>query len=190
MQSSSASNLGGSWESFLEPEVTQGSLEHRKLLLDLYDREQVPLRRYLMFLSVKPESAEEFVQEAFLRLHQHLGVGGERTNLRAWLYRVVHNLAMSEMQTARNRRSETIEESAIAGQIEDRRDNPEEILLASQRQRSVEAALATLPEPQRRCLVLRSQGLKYREIAEVLGLSTSTVGEHIQRGINQIKESL
>jgi len=165
-------------------------MEHRKLLLDLYDREQVPLRRYLMFLSVRPEAAEEFVQEAFLRLHQHLQSGGERTNLRAWLYRVVHNLAVSEMQAARNRWTETIEGVGAASQIVDQRENPEEVFVAGQRQQRLEAALVKLPDVQRRCLVLRSQGLKYREIGEVLGLSTSTVGEHIQRGINQIKESL
>jgi len=165
-------------------------MEHRKLLLDLYDREQVPLRRYLMFLSVRPEAAEEFVQEAFLRLHQHLQSGGERTNLRAWLYRVVHNLAVSEMQSARNRWTEAIEEAGAASQIVDQRENPEEVFVAGQRQQRLEAALVKLPDVQRRCLVLRSQGLKYREIGEVLGLSTSTVGEHIQRGINQIKESL
>jgi RNA polymerase sigma-70 factor, ECF subfamily len=174
----------------LELEAGQNPMEDRQLLLDLYDREQVPLRRYLLFLSVRPESAEEFVQEAFLRLHQHLQAGSERTNLRAWLYRVVHNLAMSEMQAARNRYTEAMEESGAAGQIVDRRDNPEETFLADQQQRTVQGALERLPEPQRSCLVLRSQGLKYREIAEILGLSTSTVGEHIQRGISQIRESL
>ena len=165
-------------------------MEPRKLLLDLFDREQIPLRRYLMFLGVRPEAAEEFVQEAFLRLHQHLQSGGERTNLRAWLYRVVHNLAVSEMQSARNRWTETLEEAGAASQVVDRRHSPEEVFLAGQQQQKLEAALKRLPEAQRRCLVLRSQGLKYREIGEVLGLSTSTVGEHIQRGINQIKESL
>ena len=186
MQVSSAPNVESTWA----PEATQESMDHRKLLLDLYDREQVPLRRYLMFLGARPEAGEEFVQEAFLRLHQHLQSAGERTNLRAWLYRVVHNLAVSEMQAARNRWTESIEETGAAVQIVDRRDTPEELLQARQQQQTLEAALIRLPEAQRRCLVLRSQGLKYREIAEALGLSTSTVGEHIQRGINQIKESL
>jgi RNA polymerase sigma-70 factor (ECF subfamily) len=190
MQSNPASDLPGSWEKFLEPEKTRDEIEPKKLVLDLYDREQVPLRRYLMFLGLVPESAEEFVQEAFLRLHQHLLSGGERSNLRAWLYRVVHNLAVSDMQAARNRLTEVMDAAGPAGQIVDHRDNPEEVFLADQRYRSVRAALSRLPELQRRCLVLRSQGLKYREIAEVLGLSTSTVGEHVQRGINQVKEGL
>src|SRR5208283_504560 len=101
-----------------------------------------------------------------------------------------HNLAVSEMQAARNRWTEAIEPTGLASQIVDRRESPEQLLHARQQQQALESALRRLPETQRRCLVLRSQGLKYREIAEVLGLSTSTVGEHIQRGINQIKESL
>src|SRR5208283_6074974 len=141
MQVSSAPNVGSPWE----PETTQDSMEHRKLLVDLYDREQVPLRRYLMFLSVRPEAAEEFVQEAFLRLHQHLQSGGERTNLRAWLYRVVHNLAVSEMQAARNRWTEAIEPTGLASQIVDRRESPEEVFVAGQRQQRLEAALVKLP---------------------------------------------
>jgi RNA polymerase sigma-70 factor (ECF subfamily) len=186
MQVSSVPNVESPWT----PEATRETMEHRKLLLDLYDREQVPLRRYLMFFGMRPEAGEEFVQEAFLRLHQHLQSGGERTNLRAWLYRVVHNLAVSEMQAARNRWTEAIGETGAASQIVDRRDSPEELLQARQQKQTLERALKKLPEAQRRCLVLRSQGLKYREIAEVLGLSTSTVGEHMQRGIIQIKESL
>jgi RNA polymerase sigma-70 factor (ECF subfamily) len=47
-----------------------------------------------------------------------------------------------------------------------------------------------LSAAQRECLVLRSQGLKYREIADVLNVSTSTVGENIQRGLERLKEVL
>ncbi|MGH9609896.1 MAG: sigma factor-like helix-turn-helix DNA-binding protein [Bryobacteraceae bacterium] len=43
---------------------------------------------------------------------------------------------------------------------------------------------------QRECLVLRAQGFKYREIAEVLNVSASTVGENIQRGLARLKERL
>jgi RNA polymerase sigma-70 factor, ECF subfamily len=52
------------------------------------------------------------------------------------------------------------------------------------------AAMIELSTAQRECLVLRAQGLKYREIAEVLNLSTSAVGENIQRGLERLKELL
>ncbi len=48
----------------------------------------------------------------------------------------------------------------------------------------------TLSPAQRDCLALRTRGLKYREIGEVLNLSVSTVGENVQRGLEKLKELL
>jgi RNA polymerase sigma-70 factor (ECF subfamily) len=47
-----------------------------------------------------------------------------------------------------------------------------------------------LSPAQRSCLVLRAQGLKYREVAEALNLSVSTVAENVQRGLERLKELL
>ena len=55
-----------------------------QLLLDFYDREQTPLKRYVAMLGVDPETARDVVQEAFLKLHEHLLAGGDQSNLRAW----------------------------------------------------------------------------------------------------------
>jgi RNA polymerase sigma-70 factor, ECF subfamily len=71
----------------------------RRLVLEHYDRESQALHRYLLFLGLDPETAQEIVQESFLKLHQHLLANGDRTNLRAWLFRVAHNLGRNA-QTA------------------------------------------------------------------------------------------
>jgi len=47
-----------------------------------------------------------------------------------------------------------------------------------------------LSAAQKDCLILRAQGLKYREIADVLKLSVSTVAENVQRGLDRLKESM
>ena len=73
-----------------------GSVEignHSRILLDLYDREQTPLKRYVAMLGIDAETARDIVQEGFLKLHEHLLAGGDQANLRAWLYRVVDNNA-------------------------------------------------------------------------------------------------
>ena len=162
---------------------------HRQLVLDYYDREQLSLRRYLLFLGLDQESCREIVQETFLKLHEHLLAGGDRTNLRAWLYRVAHNLARNNQTAFHASRTESLTEATKAGALADSKSAEDE-LLANERMQRVSRAMEQLSTAQRDCLIFRSQGLKYREIAEILNLSTSTVGENIQRGLDKLKELL
>jgi RNA polymerase sigma-70 factor, ECF subfamily len=56
--------------------------------------------------------------------------------------------------------------------------------------RRLTAALESLSPQQRNCLYLRSEGLRYREIAEVMGIGSSTVGEFLTRAIRRLSEVL
>jgi DNA-directed RNA polymerase specialized sigma24 family protein len=47
-----------------------------------------------------------------------------------------------------------------------------------------------LSDPQRHCLHLRAKGFRYREIAEIIGVSTSTVGEAMQRVVKRLRKAL
>jgi len=165
-----------------------GNGDHSRLLLDLYDREQAPLKRYLAMLGVDPETARDVVQDGFLKLHEHLLAGGEQGNLRAWLYRVVHNGARNTQTSFGARRTGSIDDLDPAASPAAKDLSAEDELLDKERERRVGHAIAQLSVTQRDCLVLRSQGLKYREIAEALQLSVSTVGDNIQRGLERLKE--
>src|SRR3954452_9655267 len=81
----------------------------RRLVLEYYDREHLAIRRYLSFLSVNPETARDIVQESFLKLHEHLLANGDRTNLRAWLYRVAHNLARNAQMASHWVRTDSLD---------------------------------------------------------------------------------
>jgi RNA polymerase sigma-70 factor (ECF subfamily) len=160
----------------------------RRLVLEHYDQEHVPLRRYLSCLGLDADASQEIVQESFLKLHEHLLAGGDRANLRAWLYRVAHNLARN-MQTAfRATRTEALPEELGTGALPSSAASAEEDLLARERLERLQQAIEQLSVPQRQCLLLRAQGFKYREIAEVLNLSISAVGENVQRGLEKLKE--
>lgn len=162
----------------------------RRLVMEHYEQEHAALRRYLNCLGLNADEAQEILQESFLKLHQHLLAGGSRTNLRSWLYRVAHNLARN-MQTAFSaRKREAIPEDAGPGALAWSGTSPEEDLLARERCRRLSKAVAELSATQRECLALRAQGFKYREIAEVLNLSISAVGDNIQRGLERLKERL
>src|SRR5215469_9391478 len=160
----------------------------RELVLAHYDREQLPLRRYLLFLGVDAESARETVQEAFLKLHEHLLANGDSSNLRAWLYRVAHNIARNAQSAFASSRTDLVAEFTGAGEPAAACVSAEEELLEKERLTRLRLAIERLSPAQKECLVLRAQGFKYREIAEVLGLSVSTVAENVQRGLDRLKE--
>jgi RNA polymerase sigma-70 factor (ECF subfamily) len=161
-----------------------------RLVLDWYDREYAPLVRYVCFLNVNPETAKEIVHDTFIKLHEHLQNGGDTTNLRAWLYRVAHNLARNSQAAASARKTSSFEDTTTVLEHAESRQSAEEKLIETERLTSLRAAMSRLPDAQRQALVLRSQGLKYREIAQALGLSISTVAENVQRGMEALKKTL
>lgn len=156
-----------------------------RLVLDYY-REHVAIRRYLSFLGTNPETAREIVQESFLKLHEHLLANGDRTNLRAWLYRVAHNLARNAQTASHWVRTDSLDVDAARDACATAA-SPEQDLLAQERILRLRRAMDALSAAQKECLLLRAEGLKYREIAEVLNVSVSTVGENVQRGLEKLK---
>lgn len=163
---------------------------HRRIVLEHYDREQLQLRRYLLFLGLDDETGREIVQEVFLKLHEHVIAGRDQSNLRAWLYRVAHNLARNSQAAFHAARTGALSDLPDGLEIPAAARTAEEELLAREQAVRLSRAMEELSAPQRECLALRAQGLKYREIADVLNLSTSTVGENIQRGLGTLKEIL
>ena len=159
-----------------------------RLILEHYDREHLSLRRYLSFLGVQQETAREIIQESFLKLHEHLLAGGDRSNLRAWLYRVAHNLARNAQAAFDDSRTDSLTGSASVSDPVARTASAEEQLINEERINRLRQAISKLSAPQKQCLSLRTQGLKYREIAEVLNVSTSAVAENVQRGLERLKE--
>lgn len=142
---------------------------------------------YLITLGLDPGAAQELTQEAFLRLHIELEKGTQVRNLRAWVFRVAHNLAVttrSEQRHIQDLNSE-IEGTAACGAA-----NPERALIEKERMRRLAEALKGLSAQQRQCLHLRARGLRYQEIADTIGIASSTVGEFLQRGIARLRKAL
>lgn len=144
----------------------------------LFGQLRSPLLRYVRSLGVAAHDAEEVLQDVFLSLVQHLRGGKPRGNLPGWVFRVGRNLALR----ARMRRK-------WAAEVEDRLDpgeTPEEAAARRQRQRRLEAVLRALPERDRQCLELRFQGMRYREIAQVLGMSLGGVALSLERSLKRL----
>ena len=141
-------------------------------------------------LGVDAETARDIVQDSFLKLHEHLLSGGDQSNLRAWLYRVVIITRVIRQTSFGTRNTGRIEDLPPAAKSVATDQSAEDQLLGKSVSRAMKQAMEKLSDAQRACLVLRTQGLKYREIAESLSLSVSTVGENVQRGLERLRELL
>ena len=62
------------------------------------------------------------------------------------------------------------------------------MVLEKEKFRRLAQAIGLLTESERQCLLLRAGGLRYREIGEVLEMSTSTVGDTVERAIKKLAE--
>ena len=161
-------------------------------VVGFYDELHEPLYRYFLYRGLPADDAAEGVQETFLRLFEHLRVRGNRINLRGWIFQVARNLIRDEFKSARRQRTEQFDVTAGRGRVDhaDPQDNPEEQILRLERLRRLPLSLENLTTQQRECFLLRASGLRYREIAEVLRVSVSNVGELVQRAIDQLREDL
>ncbi len=149
-------------------------------IVGLFDVLREPLLRYLSSLGLPMADGEEIVQEVFLSLFQHLRRGGDRTNLRGWVFRVAHNLGLKRL-------SRIFRVSSIAWQrLRDPAPGPEEQFFKSETERRVRAIMRALPEQDRRCLILRTEGLRYREIAGTLAISLGAVSMSLARSLARI----
>jgi len=159
--------------------------EARDEVLRLFDESAPGLRRYVVSLGLDAASADDVVQEVFLALFRHVRLGRSRANLRGWIFQVGHNLALKQRQNARRRLSAE-SPADTADTLADPADNPEEQLASDQRQRRLRSVLRALPQRDRRCLHLRAEGLRYREIARILGISLGSVAKSIARALARL----
>jgi RNA polymerase sigma-70 factor, ECF subfamily len=156
-------------------------------VVDLFDRFRAPLLRYAFGFGLPVQDAEEIVQEVFLSLFQHLQRGKSRENLPGWVFRVAHNLALkrrASMSSAGNLVGAGLAQEANV--FADPGPNPEDQLASHQTQRRLLAVFRALPEQDRRCLTLRAEGLRYREIGQVLGVSLGAVSLSLSRSIARL----
>lgn len=158
----------------------------RESLAETFMELREPVCRYLLALGLRPSEAEEVVQEAFLRLCQHVSAGGTQSNVKGWVFRVAHNLARDEHRRRQRRPSQSLDEDPVHAAYSDPAASPEQQAIVQQRQARLAVALDQLPRHQRECLHLRAEGLRYREIAEVLDAGVSTVADWVQQALRTL----
>ncbi len=173
---------------------TAGEFKHapdRDRVIELFRELRLPLYGYLVSIGIQPHEAEDVIQETFLKLHQQLAQGATIADPRPWAFRVAHNLCMNLHRSSRRFAIDPADESqAPPLDAPDHRPTPEDSYLRKEFMQRLDAGIAQLSEQQSQCLQLRVEGLKYREIASVMGIGVSSVAELIQRAIIRLMGEL
>ena len=152
----------------------------------LYERHAAKIQSYCHHQLGSREEAEDAVQTTFMNAFRALGRGVVPEAESAWLFKIAENVCLSRRRSSWRRGK--IESPSDFGVIE-------EIVPGPNRQRDeligIEDALASMPEQQRRAILLREwQGLSYREVAEELDVSQSAVETLIFRARRSLAQGL
>ncbi|MFQ3592665.1 MAG: RNA polymerase sigma factor [Gemmataceae bacterium] len=194
-------SAGDSLASYSDEELMlrlrQGQMEVFGTLVRRYERELYGyLRRYLGDESL----AEDVFQNTFLQVHLKCKQYELGRPVRPWLYTIATHQAIDALR--RNQRHQTLrleepntpqadgEAAELLQLIECRHGGPLETVAASERREQIRATVEALPELLRQVLILAYyQGMKYREIAEILDIPVGTVKSRLHAALAKLQES-
>ena len=172
-------------------DFSQGSISAFELLIQRWDKRML---NYFMRCVGHRDEAEDLRQELFLRIFEQRGTFRSNGRFQAWIYRVATNLVIDKFARKRRANVQSIEENTengwepnIATEGEDSRNSAgwKEI------ERRIHQALERLPDDQRLILVMRHfENLSFKDIAELLQASESTVKSKVYRGLNALRNEL
>ena len=143
----------------------------------LVEREIPRLRRYARALTRDASRADDLVQSALVRAvaKQHLWQPG--TDLRAWLFTILHNQHVNDVRRGM-REGTMIPVEDVASVLTVEANATDSLQL-----RDLDRALARLPDEQRQVILLVGmEGMRYEEVATILGVPIGTVRSRLSRG--------
>src|SRR5262245_13430104 len=157
------------------------------------------LYRTALRLTRVPADAEDLVQETYLKAFRAADQFEPGTNLRAWLFTILHNTARNRFRD-RARDAVVIDSEAVdraadvapfAGPASSGPETPESLLLRDTLAPDLQAAIDSLPDAVRQAVWLRDvEEFSYAEIARMLEIPIGTVMSRISRGRHLLYEQL
>lgn len=145
--------------------------------------EQIPhLRRYARALMRDRDAAEDLLQDVLARAWSRLHLWRAGTNMRTWLFAIMHNLHANFVRTT-SRRPVAVDLEPQLARLGEAPRQSEDLELAV-----LERALGDLPADQRAAVLLVGlEGLSYQEAADVLGIPIGTVMSRLHRGRERLR---
>jgi RNA polymerase sigma-70 factor, ECF subfamily len=165
---------------------------------EIVNRYRNPLTNYLFRMLNDYEEAVDLAQETFVRVYFAIERYHTDYAFSTYIYRIATNLAISEIRKKRRRKLLSLtsffqneENESQEFHPADEKSLPDEDLIETERNRTIEKAIATLPDKYRAPIILREiQELSYEEIAQILGLGLGTTKSRISRARALLRDKL
>ena len=148
--------------------------------------EHLPLlRRYARALTRDVSRADDLVQSCLERALARQDLWQPGTDLRAWLFTILHNQHVNEV------RSSLREDGGIAAEASRSIPSVGPNALASLQLRELDRAVGSLPAGQRQVILLVGlEGMRYEEVAKILDIPVGTVRSRLSRGRHELRKML
>ena len=145
----------------------------------------MPLQQFIRPRVSDEVTAEDVLQDVFLKIHQHIEALRDVKKLESWIYQITRNAIIDSYRNSRL--TTTLEAEEVLDMPEELPDDD----VVSDLLPCVRAMVKNLPELDRQALVLTEyQGLTQKELAERLGLSFSGAKSRVQRAREKLKQQL
>lgn len=147
------------------------------------------IRRFSYSFVKSNEVAEEIVSDVFIKIWQIRNRLTEIENLRVYLYTIARNFCLNYLQRTYKNAPLSLEEMEIEPVIEF--NNPEELFISAEMMANIRQCIQQLP-PQCRLIfqLVREEGMRYKEAAEVLNISVLTVRNQLAIALKKISATL
>lgn len=147
-----------------------------------------PLVSYCAKIVGSVDAAEDISQEAFIRFWEHRSDWKPRSSARAILYTIARNLALNERQSLDGRRRLLARSPKLSS---GEPTGPDEMVQSRDLESAIDKAISMLPPRQQEIVQLsRLNGLSRSEIAEITGLSSQTVANHLVMALKNLRKIL
>ena len=161
--------------------------EFEELAMPLFDS----LYNFASWLVHNKSSAEDLVQETYLKGLRGFASFQPGTNFRAWMFRILKNTFLSSCSTLDRRMIVEIDSADDAPVLPATFTSPESLLIERYQQNAVRNAIEQLPVTFREVLLLSDvEDASYREISEILSIPVGTVMSRLARARKAVRESL
>jgi RNA polymerase sigma-70 factor (ECF subfamily) len=154
----------------------------------LVERWQQRIHRFAYRYFASHDEASEITQKTFIKVYKKANTLEDTDKFSAWIYRIANNLCLDETKRAGRRKYQPMDALKQHPEAEDMLASPDQHVQQNDLESILQLALKQIPVEQRIVVIMKEyEGLKFREIADILGEPENTVKSRLYYGLKKLR---